>query len=129
MRLSSRSVVTERRQTYPLEAMTAAREPVSIPRLAVSLPAPYETRDLVTANDSVLRVVRVEGKMDWHRHEEDQLFICWQGSFSIEIEGSEPVVLGPGDVFVIPRGTRHKTFSDSLSYALMSIGVHNLAPA
>jgi len=107
--------------------MAPPKEPVSIRRLAESLPGPYETRDLVTANDSVLRVVRVEGAMDWHHHEEDQLFICWQGSFTIEVAGSAPVSLDPGDVLVIPRHTEHRTSAESLAYALMSIGAHTLA--
>ena len=109
--------------------MPSAREPISIQRLAETLPSAYETRDLVTANDSVLRVVRVEGGMDWHRHEEDQLFICWQGSFNLEVEGSAPIRLHEGDVFVIPRQTQHRTWAEGMAYALMSIGVHNLARA
>jgi quercetin dioxygenase-like cupin family protein len=103
--------------------------PISIPEIARALPASWETGDLVTVNDSVLRVVRVEGVMDWHRHEEDQLFICWEGTFTIEPEGASPVVLKSGDVFVVPRHVRHKTSAASVAYALMSIGVHTPARA
>jgi len=102
-------------------------KPLSINVLADAIPAPWETSDVVSVNGSLLRLVRAEGVMDWHRHEEDQLFICWQGKFTIDIEGAPAVVLGPGDVYVIPRRARHRTSADGLAYALMSIGDHTIA--
>jgi mannose-6-phosphate isomerase-like protein (cupin superfamily) len=65
---------------------------------------------------------------DVHRHEEDQLFICWQGTFTVDLDGASPIVMKPGDVYVIRRHVKHKTSTDGLAYALMSIGVHNMAP-
>ena len=55
--------------------------------------------------------------------------MCWDGTFTVELEGSPAVELKPGDVFVIPRGTGHKTQSNRLAHALMSIGVHTMARA
>jgi quercetin dioxygenase-like cupin family protein len=109
--------------------MSTGKEPISIPQVARALSASWETGDVVSANDSVLRVVRVEGTMDWHRHEEDQLFICWEGAFTIELEPREVVELSRGDVFVVPRRTPHKTWSAGVAYALMSIGLHTMARA
>ena len=102
-------------------------KPLSINTLAGAIPEPWETRDVASLNDSLLRVVRVEGTMDWHRHEEDQLFVCWRGSFTIDVESAPPVVLNPGDVYVVPRRAMHKTSAGSLAYALMSIGLRTLA--
>ncbi|HSS61367.1 MAG TPA: cupin domain-containing protein [Candidatus Limnocylindrales bacterium] len=107
--------------------MSTSKDAVSIAQLARTLLVSWDTRDLVSANESVLRIVRVEGTMDWHRHEEDQLFICWEGRFTIELEGSEVVDLEQGDVFVVPRRTQHKTSSSSVAIALMSIGLHTMA--
>ena len=103
-------------------------QPISIPRLADSLSIAWDARDVVTANDSVFRLIRLEGTMDWHHHEEDQLFVCWDGTFTIQLEGEDVVELNPGDVFVVPRGTEHKTRTGGLAHALMSIGVHTMAP-
>ena len=38
---------------------------------------------------------------------------------SIELEGSDPVTLGTGDLFVVPRGTRHRPVADQPAYALL----------
>lgn len=107
--------------------MARPAEPISIRRLADSLSIAWDARDVVTANDSVVRLIRVEGTMDWHHHEEDQLFVCWDGTFTIELEGERAIELKPGDVFVVPRRTEHKTQAPGLAHALMSIGDHTMA--
>ena len=98
---------------------TRRSAPLSIHSTAESLPGPWQPRDLVTVNDAALRVVRLEGEFPWHHHEEDELFICWDGSFRVELEGDEPVVLGPGDVFVVPRRTRHRPAAPERAHALL----------
>ncbi|MFL6075980.1 MAG: cupin domain-containing protein [Mycobacteriales bacterium] len=94
-------------------------EPVSIAEVVAGLPGAYQPRDLVTANDAVVRVARFEGEFPWHHHDEDELFLCWDGSFRVEIEGREPVTLRAGDLFVVPKGTRHRPVAEEPAHALM----------
>lgn len=93
--------------------------PVSIERVVRSLPGPFQQRDLVSANDTVVRIARFEGEFPWHEHEEDELFLCWDGSFRIELEDQEPVTLSAGELFVVPRGTRHRPVAEHAAHALM----------
>ena len=88
-------------------------EPVSIPRRAAALTEPWQPTDLATANDAVVRLARLDGEFPWHHHEEDELFLCWSGTFRVEMDGQEPVVLEQGDLFVVPAGTEHRPVADA----------------
>lgn len=93
--------------------------PVSISDVIAALPGPYQPRDLVTANDTVVRVARFEGEFPWHEHDEDELFLCWDGEFRVEREDAEPVTLRPGDLFVVPKGVRHRPVAERGAHGIM----------
>ncbi len=92
---------------------------VSIDQTIADLPGPWQPRDLVFANDTVVRVARFEGEFPWHTHEEDEVFLCWDGSFRVEVEGREPAVLHRGDLYVVPRGARHRPVAEQVAHGLM----------
>ena len=94
-------------------------KPQSIQELIASLSGPWRPQDVVGANDSILRLARLEGAFDWHHHDEDELFICWDGRFRIELEGQEDVPMTPGDVFVVPRGMPHRPVAGERAHVLM----------
>lgn len=92
---------------------------VSIDKTIATLTGPWQPRDLVFANDTVVRVARFDGEFPWHTHEEDELFLCWDGSFRVEVEGREPVTLNAGDLYVVPRGFRHRPVAEHTAHGLM----------
>ena len=94
-------------------------DPVSITDVIATLPGPFQPRDLITANNAVVRVARFEGEFPWHQHDEDELFLCWDGTFRVEVEGQAPVTLRPGDLYVVPRGATHRPVAESPAHALM----------
>ena len=70
--------------------------PISIPAAAKGRVRPFEPIDLVIVNDAVVRIAAIEGEFPWHHHDEDELFLCWDGGFRIEVQDGEPVELVTG---------------------------------
>ena len=99
--------------------MTAPGEAISIREAAGRLRGPWQPEDLADVNDAIVRLVRLHGEFPWHRHGEDELFLCFDGAFSVEMEGREPVHLQPGELVVVPKGMRHRPVADEPAHALL----------
>jgi len=92
---------------------------VSIADAIASLGGPWRPFDLVVANDAVVRVARLEGEFPWHHHDEDELFLCWDGEFRIEMKGSRPLRLRAGELCVVPAGIEHRPVAEQLAHAIL----------
>lgn len=58
-------------------------------------------------NDYEIKVVKVQGEFVWHSHEEtDELFLVIDGTLTIQLRDGD-VTVGPGQLFVVPRGVEH----------------------
>jgi mannose-6-phosphate isomerase-like protein (cupin superfamily) len=59
-------------------------------------------------NDYQLKLVKIQGEFVWHSHTDtDELFIVLDGRMRIELRDGG-VDLGPGEMFVVPKGVEHK---------------------
>ncbi|KQY29200.1 cupin [Nocardia sp. Root136] len=92
---------------------------VSIPAAIAALPGPFQQQELAMVNDTVVRVAQLSGEFPWHHHDEDELFLCWDGTFRIELEDRAPVILHPGELFVVPKGIRHRPVADEVAHVLL----------
>ena len=60
-------------------------------------------------NDYQFKLVKIEGEFVWHEHPEtDEAFIVIEGSMRIDFEDGSSVELDEGEMYVVPRGVRHR---------------------
>ncbi|GAA1307273.1 cupin domain-containing protein [Saccharothrix xinjiangensis] len=86
-------------------------EPINLGKALASFDALWSPRVVTTVNDYDIRVAKVRGEHLWHVHDHtDEFFLVLEGELEIALE-ERTVRLGQGDVFVVPRGARHKPSS------------------
>lgn len=62
---------------------------------------------LTSINDYDLKLVKLQGEFVWHTHPDtDELFLVISGELTIQLRDRD-VILGPNDVFVVPKGVEH----------------------
>ncbi len=95
------------------------KDVTSIAQIPGEVTDAWRPRDLASANGSVVRVARLLGEFPWHHHDEDELFLCWEGGFRIEMRGREAVTLSAGDLFMVPAGVEHRPVADEPAVTLL----------
>jgi mannose-6-phosphate isomerase-like protein (cupin superfamily) len=73
---------------------------------------PFQPRIVGYYNDSKLQVGKIKGEFVWHSHPDtDDFFLVLGGRLTIQLRDRD-VELGPGELFVVPRGVEHCPRSD-----------------
>ncbi|MPZ70182.1 MAG: cupin domain-containing protein [Actinobacteria bacterium] len=80
----------------------------------------FAPRIVAEFNGYQLKVVRAKGDLDWHHHDEtDELFLVVAGTLRIELADRAPVLLGEGELFVVPRGLEHRPVATEECHVLL----------
>jgi mannose-6-phosphate isomerase-like protein (cupin superfamily) len=81
---------------------------VNIPEKLASFSDHWAPRIVARYNGNDIMVVRVEGEFVWHSHDDtDDFFLVLDGELDIELR-DRTVALGPGELFVVPKGVDHR---------------------
>jgi mannose-6-phosphate isomerase-like protein (cupin superfamily) len=81
---------------------------VNLPEKLATFSDHWAPRIVASYNDNDVCVVRVEGEFVWHKHDDtDDLFLVLDGELDIELR-DRTVTLGPGDLYVVPKGIEHR---------------------
>ncbi len=89
--------------------------PVNLNQALATFTDIYSPRIVGRVNDYDIRIAHTRGEHVWHVHDHtDEFFLVLDGGFDITLRdagGERTVSLGPGEIFVVPRGTEHKPSS------------------
>jgi mannose-6-phosphate isomerase-like protein (cupin superfamily) len=79
----------------------------------------YKPRTVGEFNGHDLMVVKVKGPFVWHKHDDtDDFFLVLKGKLTIRLRNGD-VHLGPGEVFVVPKGVEHCPFAEEEAHVLL----------
>jgi mannose-6-phosphate isomerase-like protein (cupin superfamily) len=79
----------------------------------------WQPHRLASINDYDVKVVKLKGEFVWHTHPDtDELFLVISGTLTIQLRDRD-VVLGPNDVFVVPKGVEHCPRADDEVHAVL----------
>jgi mannose-6-phosphate isomerase-like protein (cupin superfamily) len=89
--------------------------PVNLNQALATFTDIYSPRIVGRVNDYDIRIAHTRGEHVWHVHDHtDEFFLVLDGRFDIALRdagGERTVSLGPGEIFVVPRGIEHKPSS------------------
>ncbi|NVZ66337.1 cupin domain-containing protein [Pseudomonas gingeri] len=72
----------------------------------------WQAKVVAEMNDYQFKVARIEGDFIWHAHADtDETFIVLEGLLRIDFRDRQ-VMLGQGEMLVVPRGVEHKPYAE-----------------
>jgi mannose-6-phosphate isomerase-like protein (cupin superfamily) len=79
----------------------------------------WSPRTVTRFNDLDVMVVKVLGEFVWHQHDDtDDFFLVLQGRLDIQLR-DRIVTLGPGELFVVPKGVEHRPVAREETHLLL----------
>jgi mannose-6-phosphate isomerase-like protein (cupin superfamily) len=94
-------------------------EKVDLAAKLASFDEPFFPHIVGWYNDDKIQVGKVRGEFVWHSHPDtDDFFLCLKGRLTIQLRDRD-VELGPGELFVMPRGVEHRPRADEEAHVLL----------
>ena len=79
----------------------------------------WSPRAVAEMNDYQFKLAKFKDDFVWHDHKDtDEFFLVVHGSMSIEFE-DRTVDLNEGEMFVVPKGVKHKPFAKEECHVLL----------
>ena len=96
-----------------------ARTKINLAEKLATFSEHYRPRTVGTFNGHDLMVVKLKGPFTWHKHEDtDDFFLVLKGRLRIDLRDG-PVELGPGEIFVVPKGVEHRPVAEEEVHLLL----------
>src|SRR4051812_39071339 len=94
-------------------------QPVRLAEKLTSFSEHWSPKIVTTFNGHDVMVVKVKGEFVWHSHAEtDDFFLVLKGNLTIQLRDGV-VPLGPGDLYVVPKGIEHRPVAEDEVHLLL----------
>jgi len=94
-------------------------DPVNLARKLEAISSFWDPHVVAELNGQHVRLAKVKGEFIWHNHQnEDELFLVLKGVLCLELR-ERSVTLGPGELFVVPRGVDHRPVAEEEVHVLL----------
>jgi mannose-6-phosphate isomerase-like protein (cupin superfamily) len=94
-------------------------EAVNLDTMLARFAEHWSPKKIAQINDYDVRIVKIHGEFTWHRHPDtDEFFLVLDGQLTIQMRDRD-IVLGPRELFVVPRGVEHCPRADSETAVLL----------
>jgi mannose-6-phosphate isomerase-like protein (cupin superfamily) len=101
-----------------LSAMST-HDKVNLAEKLASFDEHFSPKIVGTYNESKIQVGKVRGEFVWHSHPDtDDFFLVLAGRLTIQLRDRD-VELGPGELYVVPRGVEHCPRADEEAHILL----------
>jgi mannose-6-phosphate isomerase-like protein (cupin superfamily) len=94
-------------------------QPVNLASKLTTFSETWQPRTVAEFNGHDVMVVKVQGEFRWHKHDDtDDFFLVLKGHVNIELR-DRTVRLGPGELFIVPRGVEHRPVAEDEAHLLL----------
>ena len=105
--------------TYTDETLDLPMQPINLADRLATFAEHWQPRTVGQFNGHDLMVVKVKGEFVWHEHaDSDDFFLVLKGRLTIQTADGN-VTLGPGELFVVPRGVQHCPRAEEETHLLL----------
>ena len=96
-----------------------SRDAIHLERAFERVTEHWSPKVIGQVNDQYVKLAKVQGEFVWHQHDdEDELFLVVRGRLTLQFEDGE-LQLGPGELYVVPKGTPHRPLAEEECWVLL----------
>lgn len=109
-----------RKRSIRFEEDSALKHPaINLKEKLSLIPDFWQPRLVGELNGQHVKLAKVRGEFIWHHHQnEDELFLVLEGELRLEFRDGY-VTLGPGEMYIVPRGVEHRPVAREEAHILM----------
>jgi mannose-6-phosphate isomerase-like protein (cupin superfamily) len=94
-------------------------EPINLNEKLALFSEHWAPKIVADYNGNDVIVVKLKGEFVWHSHPEtDDFFLVLKGKLTIQMRDRD-VVLGPGEMYVVPKGVEHCPKADEETHVVL----------